>query len=794
MCDGWDDNPVIDRPQYPTQVFTNSNNDQGFSNWRDNSQRKYQKNGQREDRNGYRGGYRGPRRQNQDENATLIKVPSKFVGRIIGRGGCKINDLQFESGARINVTKETDGEQTVVKLIGDSDAMAKAESLIRDLTIEREPLMYVNHEPEPQEQKPPPEEPPREQVNWRAVFAKCDELEKAEWAKLPPIQKQFYSEHPEITAMAEEEADSFRLENNNIVVERTFKTDGSKPIPKPVLTFEHAFHQYPEILKEIEKAGFTQPSPIQSQAWPVLLSGEDLIGIAQTGTGKTLAFLLPALVHIDGQMTNRADRGGPAVLVMAPTRELALQIDKEVKKYEYRGITAVCVYGGGNRREQIKVVTEGVDIVIATPGRLNDLVEAGHLNVKYVTYVVLDEADRMLDMGFEPQIRKVMYSIRPTRQTVMTSATWPLGVRRLAQSYMVDPIQIYVGTLDLAATHTVTQIIQVMADDDDEKFRTFMDFAQNLDCTEKVIVFCGKKSRADEHVINYDFPRNIEEYVHRVGRTGRAGKSGKSISYITRGDWAQAKDLIAILEEAQQYVPEEVYQMAERHTAWKEKKEASRPSGGRRGGGRRWTNRHCRVKGQSKKVILFLEESKSTLIMIFASGLIFFLIFLGIIKGLIGLWCWRKFGEYGLNLLIDLPRPLPRYQEKHLEHHSVVYDIGGWPIHPTTLQRTVRVLPKRTEFCLNLIFFLACPIAGCAFLCSLCCCIRNYKSGGDDCFKHIDIIKLTSNTNGKNQNEPATLDVYNEDYKEKRDTAYVLDAMAKSKESIHEIRLCSNNK
>lgn len=109
--------------------------------------------------------------------------------------------------------------------------------------------------------------------------------------------------------------------------------------------------------------------------------------------------------------------------------------------------------------------------MIATPGRLNDLVEAGHLNVKYVTYVVLDEADRMLDMGFEPQIRKVMYSIRPSRQTIMTSATWPLGVRRLAQSYMVDPIQVYVGTLDLAATHTVTQIIELMPDDDQEKFK-----------------------------------------------------------------------------------------------------------------------------------------------------------------------------------------------------------------------------------------------------------------------------------------------------------------------------------
>jgi ATP-dependent RNA helicase DDX43 len=509
MCDDWDDNAEVVVPHYATQAFTRSNGDTN-RNWRDNSQREYShRSAPREDRrNGYRGGgNHGPRRNNGND-ATAIKVPSKFVGRIIGRGGTKISDLQFESGAKINVTKETDGNETVIKLIGDADAVAKAESLIRDLTIEREYKQFnpepkqeeapVEEEPVAQWQNPAPKPAPTEEINWLEMFKQCEENEKAEWAKLPPIIKEFYFEHPEVTAMTDEEVENFRIENNNIVVERTFKTENSKPVPKPIQTFEQAFHKYPEILEEIRKAGFVKPSPIQSQAWPVLLNGEDLIGIAQTGTGKTLAFLLPALVHIDGQLVSRAERGGPAVLVMAPTRELALQIDKEVKKYEYKGITAVCVYGGGNRREQIKIVTDGVDIVIATPGRLNDLIEAQHLNIKFVTYVVLDEADRMLDMGFEPQIRKVMYRIRPTRQTVMTSATWPMGVRRLAQSYMVDPIQIYVGTLDLAATHTVTQIIEVIPDDDAEKFKVFMDFANNLHPSEKVIVFCGKKARADD--------------------------------------------------------------------------------------------------------------------------------------------------------------------------------------------------------------------------------------------------------------------------------------------------------
>ena len=134
---------------------------------------------------------------------------------------------------------------------------------------------------------------------------------------------------------------------------------------------------------------------------------------------------MPAFIHIDNQPVPREDRGGPNVLIMCPTRELALQIDEEVKKYEYKGIKSVCLYGGGDRKKQMSVVTKGVQIIIATPGRLNDLVESNVVCVESVTYLVLDEADRMLNMGFEPQIRKILMDIRPTRQTVMTSATWP---------------------------------------------------------------------------------------------------------------------------------------------------------------------------------------------------------------------------------------------------------------------------------------------------------------------------------------------------------------------------------
>lgn len=302
------------------------------------------------------------------------------------------------------------------------------------------------------------------------------------------------------------------------------------------------------------------------------------------------------------------------------------------------------MYGGSDRKKQIDVVESGVEIIIATPGRLNDLVAAGHIKIESITYLILDEADRMLDMGFEPQIRKLLLDIRDDRQTVMTSATWPAGVRRLASSYMNNPYQVFIGSLDLAATHTVTQIIEIM--DEEEKFNRICRFAQEeMTPTDKAIIFCGKKDRADSlscefalkgitcqsihgnrdqsdreqaladiksgevriliatdvasrgidieditYVVNYDFPRNIEEYVHRVGRTGRANRLGTSLSFMTRHDWGSAAELIEIMTEAGQEILQELRDMAARFKAKKERENAERGtlrgvSRGGRGGG-----------------------------------------------------------------------------------------------------------------------------------------------------------------------------------------------------------------
>ncbi|CAH0596389.1 unnamed protein product [Chrysodeixis includens] len=615
------------------------------TNWRErgnNSGGDYRRNN---DRDG--GGGRRDYQQRDSGNKKVIYVPSHKVGRIIGKGGSKIKDLQYESEAKIKIG-DSSGNEADITLMGSDAAISKAEDLINDLIEDYKPQSERREETHNASDSSgqssdffKTSEDGGQVIDWEKLNAYHNEHQQSRYEKLPAIIKDFYKEDPEIAAMTPAEVTRWRQENFDIQVKRTFDDKpGLRPIPNPVLTFEQAFQHYPEILVEIYKQDFKQPSPIQSQAWPILLRGEDMIGIAQTGTGKTLAFLLPALIHIDGQTIPKEDREGPTVLIMAPTRELALQIDKEVSKYSYKGIKSVCVYGGGDRKEQIKVVARGVDIVIATPGRLNDLVMARHLNIINFSYIVLDEADRMLDMGFEPQIRKSLFDVRPDRQTVMTSATWPPGVRRLAESYMKDPIQVNVGSLDLAAVHTVTQ--KIMFIEESEKEEALFEFLRNMEPTDKVIIFCGKKATATHittelclkgiecqslhgdrdqidreaalsemvegtvnilvatdvasrgidikdltHVINLDFPRHIEEYVHRVGRTGRAGKTGISLSFISRNDWGNARELIKILSEANQEVPEELEQMATRFEAMKIRRDKERGEGTGRGRGGR---------------------------------------------------------------------------------------------------------------------------------------------------------------------------------------------------------------
>ncbi|NXD82538.1 DDX43 helicase, partial [Halcyon senegalensis] len=496
-------------------------------------------------------------------------LDNAVVGALIGRGGAKIKELEESSGSRIKVIKGAC--EAEVKIFGTVAVQNKAKMLIDDV-VTRSEQNYIRRKTS--DVTKPENNPKRPMINWASIRENAAKYEAMKWADLPPIEKNFYKESSRTASMSPEEVELWRKENNNIICE-DLKEGEKRCIPNPVCKFEDVFEHYPDIMANIRKVGFQKPTPIQSQAWPIILQGIDLIGIAQTGTGKTLAYLMPGFIHLTSQPISTDQREGPGMLVLAPTRELALQVEAECSKYRYKGIKSICIYGGGNRKGQIDVVTKGVDIVIATPGRLNDLQMNHFIKLKSITYLA-NEADRMLDMGFEPQIMKILIDVRPDRQTVMTSATWPDGVRRLAKSYLKNPMIVYIGTLDLAAVNTVEQRVFVVTKE--EKKVLMQRFIDSMKPEDKVIIFVGKKLTVDDlasdfslqgipvqslhgdreqydreqalddfkkgevrilvatdlasrgldvhditHVFNFDFPRNIEEYVHRVGRTGRAG-------------------------------------------------------------------------------------------------------------------------------------------------------------------------------------------------------------------------------------------------------------------------------
>ncbi|CAH4039008.1 probable ATP-dependent RNA helicase DDX53 [Pieris brassicae] len=575
-------------------------------------------------------------------NDKVISIPSAKVGQVIGRGGFKLRDLEYGSNVKIKIGNST-GDNTDITLFGTDFAIAKVEKMIKDLTIDRKksstkpevnsssdaaaqaswssPTTYVNSE--------------GKGTNAR-VLTHCDQVQKENWVKLPPVVKNFYKEDPVITLMPRDMVTYWRRCIYDIDVKHRGKNFKVKEIPNVLFTFEQAFKDYPEILDKMYKQGLTKPFPIQSQAWPILLKGEDMIVIAQSGAGKTLAFLLPALIHVGGQPTPREERPGPTALIVAPTKQLAIQIQKEVNKYHYKGITSVCcVHGGADRQEQIDIVLKGVDIVITTPGRLIDLIIAEHVNVRYFSYIVLDEVDRMLDMGFGPQINLSLIDLRPEHQFVMTSVTLPSAVRHLADTYMHNPVYVNVGSIHSnIAVHTITQKVRII--EQKEKFSLLRHFICNMGYNNKVLIFCATKTIASNvtadlayngfdcksllgdqdqsefeaaledtmddtvsilvatevaaqdidmkdltHVINFDFPQKIEEYVHRVGLMGKAGRKGIVISIMTKNDSANASNLIDILKEEKQEVPSELQNMADCYN--KSKRDTKRGRHGQRG-------------------------------------------------------------------------------------------------------------------------------------------------------------------------------------------------------------------
>src|SRR5256714_2832587 len=336
-------------------------------------------------------------------------------------------------------------------------------------------------------------------------------------------------------------------------------------------------------LSTCQSLGYNEPTPIQRQAIPVILSGRDVIGCAETGTGKTAAFLLPIIQNITAK-----PRPGLRVLVLAPTRELALQIQKNYGELDrVKSNRSVIAIGGANIRTQISELRKGATVLIATPGRLLDLTERGAVNLSTIEVLVLDEADRMLDMGFLPAIRRVLAMLPTKRQTLLFSATMSASIEQLARSTMKEPKLIEVNTRGQAAT-MVEQTAYPVAQEsktallldllEREKFERVLVFTRTRRGAERLshiltardhsanrihadrtqpqreaalsafrdgrtrvlvatdIAARGLDVDAVSHVINYDVPAAPEDYVHRVGRTGRAGNTGRAITLVTPVD------------------------------------------------------------------------------------------------------------------------------------------------------------------------------------------------------------------------------------------------------------------
>ncbi|RQM06420.1 hypothetical protein DH86_00002269 [Scytalidium sp. 3C] len=352
-------------------------------------------------------------------------------------------------------------------------------------------------------------------------------LQKQNWdlSALPKFEKSFYKEDPLVTARSDADVAAFRAKHAITV--------SGRDVPKPVETFDEAgFPAY--VMSEVKAQGFPAPTPIQSQGWPMALSGRDVVGIAETGSGKTLTYCLPAIVHINAQPL-LAPGDGPIVLILAPTRELAVQIQQEITKFgKSSRIRNTCVYGGVPKGGQIRDLARGVEVCIATPGRLIDMIESGKTNLRRVTYLVLDEADRMLDMGFEPQIRKILGQIRPDRQTCMWSATWPKEVRALASDFLNDFIQVNIGSMELSANHRITQIVEVVSEFEkrDRMTKHLEKIMEDKD--NKVLIFTGTKRVADDITrflrqdgwpalsIHGDKQQNERDWVLNEFKTGKS--------------------------------------------------------------------------------------------------------------------------------------------------------------------------------------------------------------------------------------------------------------------------------
>lgn len=372
----------------------------------------------------------------------------------------------------------------------------------------------------------------------------------------------------------------------------------------------------PVLFQNTQLAGYTKPTPVQKYSVPIGALDRDLMACAQTGSGKTAGFLFPIIMSMlrnggADPPENARRRVYPTALILAPTRELASQIQDEAKKFTYTsGIASVVVYGGADIKDQLRQIERGCDLLVATPGRLVDLIERGRIAMENIKFLVLDEADRMLDMGFEPQIRRIVEQEGmphgENRSTMMFSATFPTNIQRLASDFLRDYIFLTVGRVG-GASKDVSQTVEYVENND--KPETLMRFLLTIEeglilifvetkrsCDYLEDVLCGKgfpacsihgdKSQREREeslrsfkrgitpvmvatdvasrgldipnvtqVVNFDLPNNIDDYVHRIGRTGRAGNTGAALSFVNERNAGIARELYELLDENDQEIP-----------------------------------------------------------------------------------------------------------------------------------------------------------------------------------------------------------------------------------------------
>lgn len=430
------------------------------------------------------------------------------------------------------------------------------------------------------------------------------------------------------------------------------KTAG-KDVPEPIESFDDV--ELPKILmSNISLARYTKPTPIQKYSMPIILAQRDLMACAQTGSGKTAAFLFPMIARIlqdgpnemivDGNSFSARRKAVPASLVLAPTRELATQIFNEARKFTYKsGLRIVVVYGGSDIRQQLRELDRGCDILVATPGRLVDLMERGKVTLRGIRYLCLDEADRMLDMGFEPQIRRIVEQEdmpqTGDRQTLMFSATFPKPIQHLAADFLDQYVMVTVGRIG-STTESITQRIEYIEEPEKRDFLVgllnhiqgltlvFVETKRGADSLEdflyregfKVASIHGDRSQPEReaalrsfkngnatilvatdvasrgldipsvaHVVNYDLPTDIDDYVHRIGRTGRAGHTGIATAFFNDKNRNIVAALHTLLSESEQDVPpwmqDMVQDMQSDRGHFSKRGGRGRGRGGYRGGG-----------------------------------------------------------------------------------------------------------------------------------------------------------------------------------------------------------------